>query len=168
MRPQPLPFRVEVISTARRKRTVGAELKGDRLEVRVPRWMPIAERHRWADDMAQRFARRMVVDDTALTERAAVLARRYRLPVPSHIRWDDRMRSQWGCCLVEPRTIRLSSRLTTFPDWVRDYVIVHELAHLEIGPHNRAFWSLVRRYPKSERAIGFLIAKAGEPHELIG
>jgi predicted metal-dependent hydrolase len=157
-----LPFRVEVIASARRRRTVGAQLKGDLLEVRVPRWMSAAERTRWADDMAQRFARKLVVDDDALARRAALLARRYRLPIPDLIRWDDRMRSQWGSCTIETRSIRLSSRLATLPEWVRDYVIVHELTHLQIGPHNREFWALVRRYPKTERAIGYLIAKADD------
>jgi predicted metal-dependent hydrolase len=157
-----LPFRVEVIVSARRRRTVGAQLKGDLLEVRVPRWMSRAERDRWADDMAQRFARKMVVDEEALVARAATLARRYRLPSPAVISWDDRMRSQWGSCTVEARTVRLSSRLATFPDWVRDYVIVHELAHLAVSRHDREFWTLVRRYPKTERAIGYLMAKADE------
>jgi hypothetical protein len=157
-----LPFRVEVIASDRRRRTVGAQLKGDLLEVRVPRWMPVAERNRWAGDMAERFARKLLVDDASLAERAGVLARRYGLPVPSGIRWDDRMNSLWGSCTLETRTIRLSSRLAAFPDWVRDYVIVHELAHLRVGPHNREFWSLVRRFPKTERAIGYLTAKADE------
>jgi predicted metal-dependent hydrolase len=157
-----LPFRVEVIVSARRRRTVGAQLKGDLLEVRVPRWMPTAERTRWADEMAQRFARKLMADDDTLAQRAALLARRYRLPTPAVIRWDDRMRSQWGSCTLETRTVRLSSRLARLPDWVRDYVIVHELAHLQVGPHNREFWALVRRYPKTERAIGYLIAKADE------
>lgn len=157
-----LPFRVEVIVSPRRRRTVGAQLRGDLLEVRVPRWMSIAERNRWADEMAQRFARKMTVDDDALAQRAATLARRYRLPTPTVIRWDDRMRSQWGSCTLETRSVRLSSRLAPFPEWVRDYVIVHELAHLQVGPHNREFWALVRRYPKTERAIGYLVAKADE------
>jgi len=42
---------------------------------------------------------------------------------------------------------------------VLDYIIVHELAHLLEANHSNAFWALVGRYPKTERARGFLIAR---------
>ena len=61
--------------------------------------------------------------------------------------------------------MRLSSALARFPDWVVDYVIVHELAHLEQPNHTPEFWRLVERYPKAERARGYLLAKGGEEGE---
>jgi predicted metal-dependent hydrolase len=42
------------------------------------------------------------------------------------------------------------------PSWVLDYVLVHELAHLRVPGHDAEFWALVRRYPKTERAMGYL------------
>lgn len=42
------------------------------------------------------------------------------------------------------------------PDWVIDYVLLHELAHLIVPSHNADFWALVARYPRSERARGYL------------
>jgi predicted metal-dependent hydrolase len=53
-------------------------------------------------------------------------------------------------------TIRVSERLRDVPSWVLDYVLVHELAHLRVAGHNAEFWALVQRYPKAERAIGYL------------
>jgi predicted metal-dependent hydrolase len=43
-----------------------------------------------------------------------------------------------------------------------DYVIVHELAHLQVHSHSPEFWQLTQRFPKAERAIGYLMAKSGE------
>ena len=71
------------------------------------------------------------------------------------------MLSRWGSCTPGTGTIRISTRIAKFPDWVVDYVLVHELAHLEVADHSEAFWKVVRRYPKAERAIGYLIAKSG-------
>ena len=86
-----------------------------------------------------------------------MLARRYKLPTPKSIRFVDNQKSQWGSCTPANSEIRLSSRLTQFPSWVLDYVIVHELAHLVEFHHNAKFLALVDQYPKAERARGFLI-----------
>ncbi len=41
-----------------------------------------------------------------------------------------------------------------------------ELAHLAHPDHSAAFWRLVHRYAKAERAIGYLIAKSGDGDEV--
>jgi hypothetical protein len=48
------------------------------------------------------------------------------------------------------------------PGWVLDWVLIHELAHLEIGDHGRRFQALVGRYELAERATGYLMAKSEE------
>ena len=50
----------------------------------------------------------------------------------------------------------LSDRLRPMPDWVTDYVLVHELVHLVEATHSARFWQLVGRYPDAEKAQGYL------------
>src|SRR5262245_276804 len=121
----PAPFDGHVIRSARRKRTSAARLVGSTLEIRLPSWMSKTEEARWVAEWTRRFERKLSTDRVDLTERAAVLARRHDLPAPSSIRWVDGMRTRWGSCTPEAGTIRLSSALARYPDWVIDYVIVH-------------------------------------------
>ncbi|MCJ7445578.1 MAG: M48 family metallopeptidase [Methanotrichaceae archaeon] len=76
----------------------------------------------------------------------------------SSIYYSKRQKRRRGSCNSRKKTIRISHKLSDMPQWVEDYVIVHELAHLTEPNHGKRFKSLVKRYPLAERAIGFLIA----------
>lgn len=70
-------------------------------------------------------------------------------------------KKQWGSC-TRQSAIRLSWRLICLPAAALDYVIVHELVHLQHFDHSSAFWTdvqtiypetpSVRRYLKTVRA----------------
>lgn len=51
-------------------------------------------------------------------------------------------RTRWGSCGRDGH-ICLNWRLVVMPPWVRDYVIVHELMHLERLDHSPTYWRLV-------------------------
>jgi hypothetical protein len=158
--------RIEVRRSARRKKTISAEIVGEALIVSVPDRLSRAEEHEWVTLMARRMSERRRKDrlnsEGALERKAAELARRYDLPVPRTIEWVPTQQSRWGVCIYDERAIKLSVTLADYPAWVRDYVIVHELAHLAVPDHSADFWRLVARYPLTERARGFLIAKGME------
>lgn len=155
-------FRVEVIRSKKRRRSVSAQLVDDVLRVSIPAWMSPTEEESSVADMVRRFRRRLATHDIDLVERARRLARTFSLKLPTSITWADNLTSVWGLCTPATADIRLSNRLVGFPTWVLDYVIVHELAHLHVSGHGPDFWAIVNRYPKSERAIGYLIAKAND------
>lgn len=158
----PDPFRVEVVRSKKRRHSVSAQLVGDVLRVSIPSWMSTSEERASVDDMVRRFRRRMATTDIDLTDRARRLARTHSLREPAAITWAENLTSVWGLCTPSASDIRISTRLVGFPTWVLDYVIVHELAHLHVPGHGPDFWALVGRYPKSERAIGYLIAKSSD------
>lgn len=54
-------------------------------------------------------------------------------------------RTRWGSCSALG-TISLNWRLVQMPNLVRDYVILHELAHLRVLNHSSRFWSLVATF----------------------
>jgi predicted metal-dependent hydrolase len=147
---------VEIVRSARRTRTVEAQIVNGTIRVHVPARMKQADVERYTAELVARLQRAEASDRIDLTARAAALARRYELPLPRSIRFVENQKSQWGSCTPASGEIRLSSRLTQFPPWVLDYVIVHELAHLVEFHHNARFRALVDRFPKAERARGFL------------
>ena len=110
--------------------------------------------------------RRRTLDDPAtLQARAIALSRRYlggKL-IPESVEYVTNQDRIHGSCSVRSGCIRLSHRLAKMPAWVRDYVLVHELAHLKVPNHSAAFWQLVNRFPLAERARGYLMAAGLEP-----
>jgi hypothetical protein len=163
-------FRVRIIFSARRRKTISARLLDwQTLEIRAPAGLPMAELDRAVDDlvrkMAQKRARQRVFrSDADLQVRADRCNRAYFGGALSwrSIRFVGNQNGRFGSCTPSHGTIRISDRLTQVPDFVLDYVVLHELAHLVEPNHSPRFWELVYRFDKVERARGYLMALALE------
>ncbi len=140
------------------------------IRVQAPAGIDADELDRHIEELVGRLERRYQASSVDLPDRAAVLARRYGLPLPEQVTWAEQ-RARWGSCTPSTGHIRISTRLAAWPPWVLDYVLVHELAHLVHADHSAPFHALVDRYPKAERARGFLIAQsyaeAGRPPDEV-
>ncbi|HEX4699754.1 MAG TPA: M48 family metallopeptidase [Actinomycetes bacterium] len=152
---------VEVRRSSRRRRTVSAYRDGDRTVVLIPARMSRAEERRWVTLMLERLATqdaRLRPSDEDLMARARELSRRWLdgRARPRTVRWASNQAQRWGSCTPADGSIRLSSRLQGMPAFVVDYVLVHELAHLLVPGHGPEFWAEVERYPRTERARGYL------------
>ena len=67
-------------------------------------------------------------------------------------------RWRWGSCSPSGH-ICLNWRLVQMPEWVRDYVLIHELMHLKRMDHSSKFWKLVAgACPEYEAARRYLRA----------
>ena len=161
------------MASANRHRTVSARLVDGVLELRVPAAMSFAERQEWAERMRARLerqVRRAQPTDGNLERRAEALNRRY---FGGRLNWNNiayaEQTRRWGSCSTPVGVIRIATRAADLPGWVLDYLLVHELAHLEVPQHGARFWTLVNRYPLTERARGYLMALdhvAGRPDGL--
>lgn len=152
------PLPVEIIRSPRRKKTVQARVTNGTIVVRVPDGLSVAEETRLVDSIVQKMVRKIGTGDVDLTTRARRLSERFGLPEPVSITWSDRQNTRWGSCTAPQSSIRISSRLAKVPDFVLDFVIIHELAHLRVAGHGSDFQELVQRYPQAERATGYLMA----------
>ena len=159
-------MQVEVIRSPRRRKTVQATEAHGVVRVSIPATMSRADEERWVAEMVARLRRRRTAAGIDLGPRAAALADRYRLPRPAEVRWVENQRARWASCSPADGVIRVSSRLSGFPSWVVDYVLVHELAHLVEPGHGPAFWALVNRYRRAERARGFLMGRSSGGEDL--
>jgi predicted metal-dependent hydrolase len=160
--PSPFTLPIRIVATRRRRRTVAARLRSGVFELLVPEWMSQAERERWAQEMRTRLERRVErsrPSDERLAERARLLNDRH---FGGRLRWTsvafDDMSHRWGSCTFTTGAIRIARRAASLPEWVLDYLLVHELAHLEHSDHGPAFHELENRYPLTERARGYLMA----------
>jgi predicted metal-dependent hydrolase len=151
---------IEVIRSKRRTRTIQASLVEGRIRVRVPHGLDPQREAELVNKASERVLRKVTSNGVDLTKRAKQLSTKYGLPHPVSVEWSSRQLQRWGSCTPDERCIRVSTRLTSVPGWVLDSVLVHELAHLEVADHGPEFDRLVSRYPLTERAKGYLIAKS--------
>jgi predicted metal-dependent hydrolase len=70
-------------------------------------------------------------------------------------------RTRWGSC--SPRgTLSFSWRLLLAPAWVLEDVVCHELCHLRVANHSRAFWGVFAAHRPGADSRPWLRAHGGE------
>ncbi|MEM8860292.1 MAG: M48 family metallopeptidase [Chloroflexota bacterium] len=154
---------VKIIRSRKRRKTVNAQVKDGVLVVRAPARMTDRELEPVIEKLRKRLKAKLVVTpqtNEELQKRAKQLNKKY---FNGRLQWESityvtNQNKRYGSCSPTQRTIRLNHRLAKMPEFVRDYVIVHELAHLEQANHGPKFWELVYKYPLTERARGYLMA----------
>lgn len=84
----------------------------------------------------------------------AITAKPYTVKVRAH-------RNRWGSCSQEGR-LSFNWKLSMMPDSVLEYVVIHELVHLEEFNHSRVFWQKVQTHcPRFKDAKRWLKVNAG-------
>jgi len=159
---------VKIIRSRRRKKTISAREVDGAIHLYLPVGLAQDEELKYVQWAKKRFELRKRKKelkaqnaDEELEQRAQELNERY---FAGELSWNqmgyttEQNARTFGICNTKNKTIRISDRLLTMPKFVHDYVVVHELAHLKVPRHGPDFWKLVERYPKIERARGYLMA----------
>jgi len=124
--------------------------------------MPLVEREQWAQVMSRRLAKRAArarPSDERLLKSAQRLNQKHFAGALrfTSIGFAD-MERLWGSCTFTDGAIRIARRAAPLPEWVLDYLVMHELAHLVHSDHGPEFHEVENRYPLTERAKGYLLA----------
>jgi len=158
---------IKILRSKKRRRTVSARMVKDILIVRAPESMPEGRLQKIVAEFKARIERKQLKEELNKRENLAQRAKEFNLRYFENkltigsIEYVASQNSKFGCCNYRTGRIRISHRVSTMPQWVRDYVIIHELAHLAVPDHSRAFWDIVGRYKLAERARGYLIGVGG-------
>jgi predicted metal-dependent hydrolase len=160
--------KIQIIRSAKRKKTVSARVVDGSLQIRAPAHMTDAELAPIIDQLKAKLKTRVLrnqLDNALLERRAQELNRQYfdGQLIWASIRWVTNQHKRAGSCTPAKGTIRISHHVAEMPAFVRDYVLMHELAHLLEPHHSPRFWELVNRFPRTERARGYLMAVKLEP-----
>ena len=142
-----LPFRGSEVTAkvdpcielgSRERISVQLSMDGGRLRIGVRDGMDSNERNavieseieRWYKDEARHYLPTRLAHWSELTGLH-----------PARVRVSHAKR-RWGSCSLN-QTVNLAWRLIMLPDDLSDYVMVHELAHLQEMNHQKSFWDLV-------------------------
>jgi len=155
---------VKIIRSRRRRRTVSARLVDDLLLINAPLILPQERLDEIVSGFKLKFARKKLKTELDkeknLLDLASALNEKYfanKLQIKS-IEYAANQNSRFGCCNYRTAKIRISHKIGLLPEWVRKYVLIHEMAHLIEPNHSRAFWNIVSRYKLTERARGYLMS----------
>lgn len=89
-----------------------------------------------------------------LTKRTKELSAKLKLPYNKFFIRESI--TKWGNCSKE-KNISLNWKLIKAPDYVIDYIIIHELLHTVVMSHTHKFWTLLKSYyPDYKESVKWL------------
>jgi len=151
----------KVVRNQRRRRSMSAYRNAGVIEIHIPAKMSKRQELEAIPEMIAMVLRREAKErksDQQLLDIGLTLLKKY-LPdfstTPASINWRA-MNERWGSCTTVDRSIRISDRLIGAPAFVLNYIIFHELIHLQVPGHDDQFKYYLNRYEDQARAEAFL------------
>lgn len=155
-------YEIIVRRSKRRKKTLQATLRNNTVKILAPHHTSDEDVKAFLNKFLKKLELKDIIlnNDNELSKRAEKLKKKFIPEAPDYsIQFQKSLTRTWGKCYTRQRRIIINPVLGTYPKWVLDYVIIHEIAHLLVPNHGKEFRALVNRYKLKERAVGFLMAK---------
>lgn len=147
------------------RKTISASVKGGELTVRAPRTATknfiekfLAKHEKWIMEHLLIEQRRQESNDLLTTEEIAQMKRSAKIYLNDKVKYYSKImglnysrimitsaKTRFGSCSSKGN-ICFSYRLMLYPEAAREYVVVHELAHLVEMNHSKRFYAIVEKY----------------------
>ncbi len=155
--------KIEIIRSAKRKKTIQAKIVDNVLRIYLPEGLSEKKEEEWINKLKQQIKKKQrkhkLNTTNELQKRAERINERYfNGCLDFTINFVTNQNTKYGSCTPASKRIRISDDIADYPQYVQDYLIMHELTHLIHPNHSNAFWEKVNDYPYVERAKGFLHA----------
>lgn len=145
-------FVLDVIEDVNRKTAMGS-LQNNTLFIQLPTGIDPFQKHKLCSTIISRIMSSFFLPE--IKRRVHEINQQYFNKEIKSVRLKLNV-SNWGSCSTN-KIINLSSRLLLTPQFITDYIIVHELAHLVHMDHSSKFWSVVEKVmPEYEKAEHWL------------
>ncbi|MFH1644912.1 MAG: M48 family metallopeptidase [Candidatus Omnitrophota bacterium] len=162
---------IRIVRSRRRKKTMSARLEQNAMVVYSPCHISDKELSSAIERFKRLFAKRAMKKKLSEAEELDDIFKRLNREFfngklkAEAIKYSPNQNRIYGCCDFRKKKIRVSYRIAKMPKWVKEYVIIHEMAHLVEPNHSKRFWAIVNQYKFAERARGFLIAKGMDAND---
>lgn len=138
---------------------VSGKINAEFLEIKIPRIHDLEEKETYISKIVSRLLAKNYKEK--ISEKLYHFNNIHQFGEINNIRLKNNA-TNWGSCSLK-NNINISVRLLLAPEWVVDYVLIHELSHLKHRNHSSSFWHEVfLAYPEYKKAEKWLKLNAKE------
>lgn len=140
------------------QKSASGQLKAQTIHIRLPQGIDPHQKQKLCSTIISRILGNYFHKE--ISNRVHELNQRFFQKEISDIRLKHNV-SNWGSCSSK-KNINLSTRLLLTPDFITDYIIIHELCHLTHMDHSDRFWNLVEKIMPSYQKAEEWLRKNGD------
>ncbi|MFT4646381.1 MAG: putative metal-dependent hydrolase [Planctomycetota bacterium] len=138
-------------------RRVFGKINPTTLDLKIPKIKNAEEKDKYVSKIIARLIASNYKEK--ISEKLHIFNDKHKFGTLNNVRLKNNS-TNWGSCSSK-NNINISIRLLLAPEWVVDYVLIHELSHLKHRNHSASFWNEVYlAYPNFKEAEKWLKVNA--------